>query len=226
MYKKSKTAFIVGGILTAAAVIFTILVCRVDVRQIGVENTNVGFAGINGPFHEWTGIRMPWYTVSKVLGIICLAVAGMTMLLGLIQMIQRKSLIKVDACILCTGVLYITVAILYVLFDRIPINYRPVTQIEGLEQSYPSTHTLIACCVMYAAMVQVKRIFSDKKTRRILRVAFALIMAATIAARTLSGFHWLTDIIGGVLISAALCAIFRGCVWQWEYTRWNKRHGK
>ena len=37
----------------------------------------------------------------------------------------------------------------------------------------------------------------------------AVLMVVTVAGRVVSGIHWITDIVGGILISASLMAFYR-----------------
>lgn len=189
------------GLWTAA-----VQIC--DVRPIGPEGTAVGLAALNGWFHHLTGVHMALYTLTDWLGLVPLLVVLGFALLGLIQLIQRRSLLKVDHSILALGGFYILVLGAYVLFEFLVINYRPVL-IEGrLEASYPSSTTMLALCVMPTAIMQVNRRVKGEKIRRVVSgilAGFAVFMAV---GRMLSGVHWLSDIIGGVLLSGALVLLY------------------
>ena len=56
-------------------------------------------------------------------------------------LIQRKSLFKVDYDILVLGIYYIIVIFGYLIFEMIPINYRPILIDGFMEASYPSSTT-------------------------------------------------------------------------------------
>ena len=77
------------------------------------------------------------------------------------------------------------------------------------EASYPSSHTLLTLCVLGAAWVDLWHRLAQKKALRTVFNALAVVvMAVTVAGRLLSGVHWLTDIAAGVLLSAALVALY------------------
>ena len=107
---------------------------------------------------------------------------------------------------------YAVVLTLYLLFDEFALNYRPVILPgKGLEPSYPSTHTLISCCVCYTAPVPLWAIVGKKpKLYTAFCAACAVIPLLTIVSRVLSGVHWITDIIGGLLLSATLILFYFG----------------
>lgn len=197
----------------AAFLLWTAAVCLVDVQAIGPKGSEVGFAGLNGWFHALTGVHMTLYTITDWMGLIPLAVAMGFGLLGLVQWIKRKSLRKVDGSILLLGGFYLAVLAVFLLFEAFVVNYRPVL-IEGvLEASYPSSTTLLTLCVMPAAMLQWKERIKDKRVRTwILGVSagFTLFM---VGGRLVSGVHWLTDIVGGVLLSAGLVLLYAA---PWE----------
>ena len=199
-----KKRYYVTVFFLAAFVLWTVGVCCIDVQAIGPKGTSVGFATLNGLFHNLTGVHMTLYTITDWLGLVPIfCVLGFAML-GLIQLIKRKSLLKVDADILVLGIYYVVVIGAYILFEVVVINYRPIL-IEGrLEASYPSSTTLLVMCVMASVMIQLyKRIQSDV-IRNILMVLVALFSAFMVIGRLISGVHWLSDIIAAVLLSNAL----------------------
>lgn len=223
--KNGKKVLLTGVILLAVFVIWTALIQMVDVRPLGVNGTDIGFSTINVWFHNLTGTDMLTYTITDWMGVIPIIVCMGFGVLGLVQLIGRKSLLKVDKDILILGVYYIFVIMAYVLFELIPINYRPIL-IEGyMEASYPSSTTLLVMSVMPTLIEQInRRLKGDIKTGaeaentgrnklcRILNGGIVLFSVYTVIGRLLCGVHWLTDILGSVFLSAGLFLIYKGLV--------------
>ena len=88
------------------------------------------------------------------------------------------------------------------------VNYRPVLIDGFLEASYPSSTTMLVLCVMPAAIMQ----FNGRILNRVIRqcVAFAIVgfTAFMVIGRLVSGVHWLSDIIGGALVSSGLVMMY------------------
>ena len=208
MEKKNRKLFCVGVGLLAVFVLWTVLVHFVDVRAIGPEGSSVGFATLNGFVHELTGVNWLLYTVTDWLGLVPIAVAFGFAILGLVQLIKRKSLWKVDHSILALGVFYIVVMAAYIFFEVVVINYRP-TLIDGyLEASYPSSTTMLVMCVMPTAAMQLNARIKNTVLRRFAVIAIVVFTAFMVIGRLLSGVHWITDIIGGALLSAGLVTMY------------------
>ncbi len=208
MEKKNKKRLVLGVSLVVAFVLWTILVCFVDVRAIGPEGSSVGFAALNGFVHELTGVNWFLYTITDWLGIVPIAVALGFAILGLVQLIKRKSLWKVDHSILALGVFYIVVMAAYIFFEVVVINYRP-THIDGyLEASYPSSTTMLVMCVMPTAAMQLNVRIKNTVLRRCAVITIVAFTAFMVIGRLLSGVHWITDIIGGALLSTGLVAVY------------------
>ena len=187
-------------LLLAAFILWTAAVCRIDVQPIGPEGSMVGFAALNGWFHRLTGVHMALYTITDWLSIIPLGIAAGFGLLGLCQWVKRKSIRRVDRDLLMLGCFYGAVLAVFALFEVMVINYRPIL-IEGvLEPSYPSSTTMLVMCIIPTAVMRCRR-----KWLSVLLTAFAIFM---VAARLLSGVHWLSDIIGGALLSGGLVSLY------------------
>lgn len=195
-------------IMTGAALLFILLVKVVDVEAIGPDGSSVGFAALNGAVWETLGVKLVWYDISQALGYLAILVCLFFAVLGAYQLIKEKSIRKVDRHFLLLGALYALTLLLYVLFDKIVINYRPVLENGVLEPSYPSSHTMLGLVGFGSAAWMIGRYFAEKRPRLILTAVLLLLMALTVITRLLSGFHWLTDIIGGVLTAGALMAWF------------------
>ena len=208
MEKKNKKRLVLGAGLVVAFVLWTVLVCFVDVRTIGPEGSSVGFATLNGFVHELTGVNWLLYTVTDWLGLVPIAAALGFAILGLVQLIKRKSLWKVDHSILALGVFYIVVMAAYLVFEIVVINYRP-TLIEGyLEASYPSSTTMLVMCVMPTAAMQLNARIKNTVFRRCVIITIIVFIAFMVIGRFLSGVHWITDIIGGALFSAGVVTTY------------------
>ena len=194
--------------MLAVFVLWTVLICFVDVQAIGPEGSSVGFSTINGFIHELTGVNWFLYTITDWLGLVPIGVAFGFAVLGLVQWIKRKSLLKVDRSILTLGGFYIVVMAVYILFEIVVINYRP-TLINGhLEASYPSSTTMLVMCVMPTAMMQLRARIKHDLFRRCVMFAIAVFIAFMVIGRLVSGVHWISDIIGGVLLSAGLVMMY------------------
>lgn len=196
--------------ITVLAIAGVILAATVDVQPVGVQGTNLGFASINTGFFSRFGQNETFYKISKYTGLICFATAGGFTVFFLYQLIQRKSLSKVDRNLSVLMLLYILTASLYLLFDKVLIiNYRPILRDKGLESSFPSTHAMIAWVTMVSAVDQWN-IYIKKENLKVIAVACSfLVMLVVIITRMLSGVHWFTDIIGGILIGDMLIAWYR-----------------
>lgn len=208
MEKKNKKRLVWGASLLAMFVLWTILVRFVDVRTIGPEGSSVGFGTINGFVHAFTGVNWLLYTVTDWLGLVPIVVALEFAGLGLVQLIKRKSLWKVDHSVLALGVFYILVMAVYVFFEMVVINYRPILIDGYLEASYPSSTTMLVMCVMPTAAVQLNVRIKNIIVRRCAIIAIVAFVAFMVIGRLISGVHWITDIIGGALFSAGMVTTY------------------
>ena len=183
---------------------WTVLIQTVDVQAVGQNGTNIGFANLNTWFHKMAGVHMWVYTVTGWLGLVPIFICMIFGVVGLVQLINRRSLLKVDKDIILLGIYYILVIFGYLIFEMIPINYRPIL-IEGLmEASYPSSTTLLVMSVIPTLDFQVHRRIRNTKVRYGLYSLTVLFTVFMVVGRTVAGVHWLTDIAGSVLLSSGL----------------------
>ena len=210
MKKKVKSSFIVTGLLFLLFVLFTVVVSTVDVRQIGPQGSEVGLATLNEFVFQKLGVRMIWYSITDWLGVVALLTAFCFAVIGLIQAVNRKSLLKVDIRIILLGIYYVIVIVAYVFFEMFIINYRPVILEEsvGLEASYPSSHTMLVICIMGAALVLFQQMIQNKMIRVIMNSLSGLVIFITVVGRMISGVHWFTDIVGGILLGITLIQLY------------------
>ena len=141
MKKNGKQVLFLGGIFIIAFAIWTALIQMVDVQPLGQNATNIGFATFNCWFHRLTNVNMTIYTITDWMGLIPLVVCLIFAGIGLVQLIKRRSLFKVDPDIIILGVYYVIVILAYFIFEIIPINYRPILINGIMEASYPSSTT-------------------------------------------------------------------------------------
>ena len=209
MKAKMKRTLLISILFLLAFAIWTVLIQTVDVRPVGVNSTDIGFAYLNTWFHSFTGVDFMLYNITDWLGLVPLAVCMIFGILGFIQLIKRKSLFKVDADIIILGVYYVIVILCYLVFEMIPINYRPVLINGIMEASYPSSTTLLVLSVMPTLIFQLKHRVNNIKLQRIVTVITLLFCVFMVVGRLVSGVHWLTDIIGSVLLSAGLLYAYK-----------------
>lgn len=202
--RKTNQTWRSAGVFFLLFIVFTLLLRFVDVQAIGPQGSSVGFASINGFVHKLTGVHMNWYEITDKLGYLALATAPVFAFVGILQLVQRKSLLKVDKSILVLGAFYVVVLVAYALFELLIVNYRPVL-IDGiLEASYPSSHTMMSVCFMSAAITECKLLLKNQTVCRILQILCTVLMVVIVVGRLISGVHWFTDIVGGLMISSAL----------------------
>lgn len=207
---KRKKHLIWGGILLLGFMGFTLLVRTVDVQLIGLEESAVGLAALNSWVHDAIGIHLWWYGLTDWLGVLFVAVGLGFAAVGAVQLFKRRNLWKVDREILWLGVLYIAMAVCYIGFKRFPVNYRPVILNGEAESSYPSSHILLTMCVMSTTVLQMKRLLPGERIRRWITAVCTALLTVTIVGRVISGVHWATDILGGILLALALVELYRG----------------
>jgi undecaprenyl-diphosphatase len=209
---RKKKVFYLAIWLLVAFVLWTFAIRLVDVQTIGPKESAVGFATINRFVHNLTGVHMDLYTITDWLSVVPLTYVLGFGTFGLIQWIQRKHLLKVDASILALGGFYLVVMAVYALFEVLVVNYRPVL-IDGiLEVSYPSSTTMLVMCVMPTAMMQFHTRIRNIMLKRLVTSVMAVFTAFMVIGRLVSGVHWFTDIIGGVLLSAGLVLLYRAVI--------------
>ena len=204
---KNARLYVAVGYLVAF-VLWTVALCFVDVGAIGPYGSAVGFAKLNGFVRDAVGVNMALYTVTDWLGILPFAVVVGFAFLGLAQLIKRKSFFKVDQSIIALGVFYILVVALYLLFEAIALNYRPVLIDGRLEVSYPSSTTFLTLTVMPTAVMQLRWRLKNKNVLRGFTVPIAVFTLFMTVGRLFSGVHWVTDIVGGVLLGVGLDGLY------------------
>ncbi len=208
MKKRTYVRFFIASAFLLAFVLWTVLVLFVDVQAVGPQGSAVGFAAWNARLHQLTGVHMGMYTVTDWLGLVPIGVALGFAICGLVQWVQRKDIRLVDRSILFLGLFYILVMAVYILFEYVVINYRPILINGYLEASYPSSTTMLVLCVMPTAMMQLSIRIRSHICRQFVLLLMGGFIAFMVIGRLLSGVHWFSDILGGVLVSTGLVALY------------------
>lgn len=208
MKRKPIIRLCLGLSLLAIFVLYTWSLTVVDLQPIGPQDSCVAYATVNKAVRDLFGVNMLLYHITDWAGVVAIFVALGFAILGLAQWIRRKHLLKVDSSILLLGIFYILVFGVYAFFEFHIINCRPVLINGILESSYPSSTTMLALCVMPTAMLQFHRLMKNRKLRVSVNSLCGLFTAFMVAGRFLSGVHWFTDILGGLLFSTAVVLLY------------------
>ena len=214
-----KKKFITSAICFGLFLLLILLIKTVDVAAVGPEGTEIGFSKLNVAIHNMFGENLGWYKVTNILGYIAILIGLCFAALGGLQLIRRRSVLKVDKEILLLGGLYVVTILFYILFEKVVVNYRPVLMPggEGPEASFPSSHTVLSCVILGSGLLLIRKYARKSKTvQLVLTVVFAVLLALIVAGRLISGVHWFTDIVGGLLLSAALLNAYEGLLKLWK----------
>ena len=216
----------VAGLFYVLFLALIVLLCLVD-RQPWDDGTEIGLATVNTSVGaivaalngSWgidgsLELSMKLYKLTEYLGYFAILVLCVFALIGLLQLLRRRSLKKVDREILAMGGLFILTLILYVFFEKVVVNCRPIVLPgeSGYEPSFPSSHTMMAVVILGSVSMVLKKYVKIPALCALLRVLCVLLILVMVCCRFLSGCHWFTDILGGVLVSLALLALFSAVI--------------
>ena len=203
-----RKSFCIGLGLLLLFIIWTVALRFVDVQAIGPKGSSVGFASLNKTAHNITGVHMSLYTITDWLGLVPILVIMGFGILGLCEWTRRKNLFKVDYSLLTLGGFYIVVMVAYIFFEMFVVNYRPILINGNLEASYPSSTTMLVMCVMPTAIMQFNARIKSNGFKKCVKILISAFIAFMVIGRLISGVHWLSDIIGGALLSSSLVLIY------------------
>lgn len=213
--KKHVKLLICTASLMIIFIIYTFLVKFVDVQSVGALNSKVGFATINKKIFDLIGTSNTWYEITEFLGYVIIALFGVGFaILAIYQLAKRKKLRLVDYRIYALIGFCVVVLLFYVLFEFVIVNYRPIlmTKEVELEASYPSSHTMLCLCLSSSTMIALHKMFPNKKTIYIIDAVCIISIIIMIIGRILSGVHWITDIIGAIILSSSLIMLYQGII--------------
>ena len=198
----SKVYLSIGFIV--AFFLWTVLLTVVDVKYIEEQDASIGFATVNIAIKQLIGSHLMLYVITDWLGLVPIFATLVFFVLGIKQLIQRKKIFKVDKDILALGILYVFVFSIYILFEYVVINYRPIL-INGMkEASYPSSTTMLVACIMPTTIMQIKKRIKNRIFKNVIVITIITFIIFMVIGRFLSGVHWVSDIVGGLLFSASV----------------------
>ena len=206
--KKNRVNFIATGILLLLFILFTAVILTTDVQPIGPEQSSVGLATLNKHMNNLFGVNILWYEITEWTGIITIGIAVSHSLMGLAQLIKRRSFKLIDLDIIVLGAFYVLVAFCYFLFEILIINYRPIIIGDSMEASFPSSHTMVVLCIMATSMMRFNMLLKNTKIKIMANLISISIIAITIIGRMVSGVHWFTDILGSLLLGSTLIMLY------------------
>ena len=155
---------------------------------------------------------MAIYTITDWFGLVPVCIGMVFGGVGFVQLIKRKSLFKVDRALIFLGIYYVAVIFGYLIFEMIPINYRPILIDGMLEASYPSSTTLLVLSVMPTLVYRVNRRSTNLLFRRCVSVMSIIFSTFMVIGRLVAGVHWFTDIVGAVILSTGLYCLYKAMV--------------
>ncbi len=207
MTKRGWRWFIIALILTAVFVAFTITVKYVGTQNIGTQT--IGWAAINLWWHDLVGVQNFWQITSHIFAAVTLIILVMFLVWQALALLRRKSFRAVPRHWWFFDLTLIALALCYIVFQIMVINFRPLL-IDGVaELSYPSSHVLLLATLWPVFMLTLSREVKSRTWLRVASIIGVIVMVVGIIARTLSGYHWLTDILGGILLGLTLTAWYQ-----------------
>lgn len=191
------------SILLAIFIIWTALVKVVDIQYVGAAGF-LGFYHLNTQINDFVQSMntKTFDLLTDVMMFAALATIIPFAVLGVVQLIKRKDLKKVDPILYVILAGYAAFVVLYFVFEIVKINYSPLSTAEDLKASYPSSHVMIFIIMGGAAVMGLLHYVKMNKVLKIAINSLFIVLAILMAVlRLFSGQHYFTDIIGGLLIS-------------------------
>lgn len=210
MNKQAKFQLILSGVLFALFILLLILVLTVDVRPVAPDGSDVGLSTLNEAVAKAIGISDGWKKLTDVLLIVAISEAMVFACIGIVQGVKRKGLKEIDYSLIALAITYLAIMFLYIFFELVVINRRPVLEDGKAEASFPSTHTLVILTIVGTGITEINYLVKNKTIKICSDVVSYVIMLLAVVGRLLAGVHWLTDILAGILLSQTIVAAYNG----------------
>ena len=213
-FMKKYGYFIASASLLLVFIIFTILVKTVDVHYY-YNNTYVGFYSMNSKFGELVTNFGKYEPMGKMSDIILYLSFGYILILfifAIIELIKKKSFKKLNMNYYVALGGYVLVAVLYVIFEIVKVNYSPDSLPDKLKPSYPSSHVFIGCMFYLINTFTAMKLLKPEKDwiKPLVFIATGIICVLLVFTRTMSAKHWLSDIIASIILVSCVYTLFIG----------------
>ena len=96
--------------------------------------------------------------------------------------------------------------------EDLNVSRQTISIEERMEASYPSSPALLVLSVMPTLIFELKRRMKKGILRKILILVTASFSLFMVIGRTVAGVHWLTDIVGAILLSTGSYLIYKAIV--------------
>ena len=200
--------FVFSGMILLLFLLLTVQLRCFDVAPLGPLGSEIGFSTCNVAVRDIIGVNEICDDISGVFGILALVSIPVFAGIGVFQWIKRKRLFAVDRDLWILLAIYVLTLSFYGLFEVVITNYRPILEDGALAASYPSSHTLLSVVFFGTAFIQARIRIGAKPIRITAEVLLVLFTLISVVTRLLSGVHWLTDILGGVLLGLFLLSLY------------------
>lgn len=195
--KKQRFWLAMAIVLCVVFVVFTLIVALVDVDQVGLSH-------VNQFFWQHCGKNIVWERITDWLGYLVILAMISVVVWQIVQWVCRKSLRRVDSNLLLLDFIFGCLVVIYLFFEIIVINYRPELENGVAKASYPSSHTMLFMTVLPLLVWQVWHYVKSKPLCVVLTVVLSILLMMGVVGRLLSGVHWFTDILAGMIVGCCL----------------------
>ena len=207
-FKKNRK-LLIGAAFLLLFIVLIVLLKTADVALDEVTGKEIGLSGVNLAVRDAIGEHYRLYDLTQYLGYFAILIAAGFAVWACVRFcFARFKFRKMGFDFLVLAALYVAVLLFYVFFEVVVINYRPVLLEGKAEASFPSSHTMLSITVFVSAAKILYRRFAPSVSPVLFSLPFWALAAFVAVARLFSGVHWLTDILGGVLLSLALIFFF------------------
>lgn len=202
-------AFLISSIVMFSLfLLLIVLVKTVDVKAVGPNGSKIGFASFNNFLFENLGKNKFWYNFTKVFGIISILIAVGFVGYGVYEIIKKRNLKNIDSDILAMGIVFASLVFVYLFFEIVKVNFRPVLIDGKLEVSFPSSHTMLCLTIFGVATMFACGRLKNVWVKGTCIVGSSLVAILVSIGRIFAGVHWFTDVLGAILISACLVLLY------------------